>query len=206
MYDAIVVEQWTVIDVSAEAFLFMSYTPVEIEVCVVNSSEAVLQAPGTSTAHYIHCRSSHVMSVLWHLTIQSRSYMAQPCLEHKSPSTACASCVEVCHSDFVPFHPHPLSSANSSQQTQGQIWLISVYGTCVVVTCLISRQALICPPISVSPQDKFQVRNWFLSGVFSLASIYMLVHLYLSVHVAICAYIHCGWLHFVSLCLPMLSQ
>lgn len=106
----------------------------------------------------------------------------QPCLEHKSSLGVWSSGIEIaCHSDNVAFHPlltlqptFPPPLQPSTQQPWRQIWQISIYGTCVAVACLIrSKQALICPPISVSPQHKFQVGNWFLSRVEGFAAISM---------------------------------
>lgn len=48
--------------------------------------------------------------------------------------------------------PSAIFSQHFSQQPQKQIWLISIYGTCVVVACLITgKQAVICPPIRFCP-------------------------------------------------------
>ena len=133
----------------------------------------------------------------------------QPCLEHKSSLRVWSSGIEIaCHSDNVAFHPlltlQPTflpPNSSPTQQPWRQIWQISIYGTCVAVACLIrSKQALICPPISVSPQHKFQVGNWFLSRVEGFAAISMpficvcvceceweCLCVYMFVHVAVCA-------------------
>lgn len=59
--------------------------------------------------------------------------------------------------------PAPLGTAANLflpplQKPRWHNWHISIYGTCVAVACLIrSKQALICPPISVFPRHKLEI-------------------------------------------------
>lgn len=108
-------------------------------------------------------------------------------LEYKSTSRVCSSCIEIsCQSDIVPSTLSPRCSQQFSQQPERQIWQISIYGTCVAVACLIrSKQAFICSPISVSPQHKFQVGNWFLSELKGLQPFHCLSS-YVCVRVCVC--------------------
>lgn len=132
-----------------------------------------------------------IILISWHLTIYE-IHIDQACLGNKASEKTWTSKPEIsCHSDIVPNTPSSHYSQPFPQQPQRQIWQISIYGTCVTVACLIrSKQALICPPISVSPQHKFQVENVFLPRVEGFAAIslpFICMCVTVCIHVCACS-------------------